>query len=82
VLNDALSVYFADATLASAFVARWCVGLRLRQREACFKGATMHRRHGSAPGRIRHPKGGEIMSAGREITPGPLWLGMEAQQET
>jgi hypothetical protein len=55
-------------------------GLRLRQREACFKCATMHRRHGSAPSRIRHPKGGEIMSAGREITPGPLWLGMEAQQ--
>ncbi len=26
VLNDALSVYFADATLASAFVARWCAG--------------------------------------------------------
>ena len=24
-LNDALSIYFADATLASAFVARWCV---------------------------------------------------------
>jgi hypothetical protein len=23
-LNDALSIYFADATLASAFVARWC----------------------------------------------------------
>jgi len=25
VLNGALSIYFADATLASAFVARWCV---------------------------------------------------------
>ena len=25
VLNDAISIYFADATLASAFVARWCV---------------------------------------------------------
>jgi len=24
VLNDAISLYFADATLASAFVARWC----------------------------------------------------------
>jgi hypothetical protein len=30
VLNDAVSIYFADATLASAFVARWCVGLRSR----------------------------------------------------
>ena len=26
VLNDAISIYFADATLWSAFVARWCVG--------------------------------------------------------
>jgi hypothetical protein len=24
VVNDALAIYFADATLASAFVARWC----------------------------------------------------------
>jgi len=24
--NDAVSIYFADATLASAYVARWCVG--------------------------------------------------------
>jgi len=29
VLNDALSVYFADATLASAFVARWCAGYKV-----------------------------------------------------
>ena len=26
VLKDAISVYFADATLANAFVARWCLG--------------------------------------------------------
>jgi hypothetical protein len=26
VLNDAISIYFADATLASAFVTRWCRG--------------------------------------------------------
>ena len=26
VLNDAISIYFADATLAGAFVARWCLG--------------------------------------------------------
>ena len=26
VLNDAISIYFADATLANAFVVRWCVG--------------------------------------------------------
>jgi hypothetical protein len=28
-LNDSLSIYFADATLASAFVARWCVGTKV-----------------------------------------------------
>ena len=27
-LNDAISIYFADATLASAFVSRWCVGTK------------------------------------------------------
>jgi hypothetical protein len=26
VLNDALSIYFLDPSLASAFVARWCAG--------------------------------------------------------
>ena len=29
VLNDAVSIYFADATLASAFVARWCIGAKV-----------------------------------------------------
>ena len=29
VVNDALAVYFLDATIASAFVARWCVAQRL-----------------------------------------------------
>jgi hypothetical protein len=28
VLNDAVSIYFLDATLATAFVARWCAGSR------------------------------------------------------
>ncbi len=28
VLNDAPSIYFPDATLASAFLARWCAGHR------------------------------------------------------
>jgi len=26
VLNDAVSIYFTDAALAGAFVARWCIG--------------------------------------------------------
>jgi len=29
VLNDAASIYFADATLASAFVSRWCVAAKV-----------------------------------------------------
>jgi len=28
VLNDAVSIYFLDPTLACAFVARWCAGQR------------------------------------------------------
>ena len=29
VLNDAVSIYFLDATIASAFVARWCAGYKV-----------------------------------------------------
>jgi hypothetical protein len=53
VLNDALSVYFADATLASAFVARWCAGYSVETAGGVFQvredeppprlGATPHR---------------------------------------
>jgi len=53
VLNDALSIYFLDATLASAFVVRWCAGYRVETAEGVFRvradeptpriGATMHR---------------------------------------
>jgi hypothetical protein len=53
VLNDALSIYFADATLANAFVARWCVGARVEATGGVFQvredepvprlGATIHR---------------------------------------
>jgi hypothetical protein len=35
--RDALSVYFADATLASAFVARWCVGSRVETAGGVFQ---------------------------------------------
>ena len=36
-LNDAISIYFADATLASAFVARWCVGARVETAGGVFQ---------------------------------------------
>ena len=37
VVNDALAICFADATLASAFVARWCAGYRVEAAEAVFR---------------------------------------------
>jgi hypothetical protein len=53
VLNDALSIYFLDATLASAFVARWYIRARVETTGGVFHvradepvlrvGATMHR---------------------------------------
>jgi len=51
VLNDAISLYFADATLASAFIARWCVGAKVETAGGAFRvrepaprvGAGLHR---------------------------------------
>jgi len=37
VLNDAVSIFFADATLASAFVARRCVGTRVETAKGVFR---------------------------------------------
>jgi len=37
VLNDAVSIYFLDATLASAFVARWCAGYKIETGEGVFR---------------------------------------------
>jgi hypothetical protein len=37
VLNDALSIYFGDAVLASAFVARWCVGAKVETAGGVFQ---------------------------------------------
>jgi hypothetical protein len=37
VLNDALSIYFADATLASAFVARGCAGYQVETAGSVFQ---------------------------------------------
>lgn len=36
-LNDALSIYFGDATLAGAFVARWCVGAKVETAGGVFQ---------------------------------------------
>jgi hypothetical protein len=37
VLNDAVSIFFADATLASAFVARCCVGAKVETAGGVFR---------------------------------------------
>jgi hypothetical protein len=37
VVNDALTVYFLDATLASGFVARWCAFYRVETSEGAFR---------------------------------------------
>ena len=37
VLNDAISIYFADATLASAFVVRWCIGYKVETVGGVFR---------------------------------------------
>jgi hypothetical protein len=53
VLNDAVSIYFIDATLAGAFVARWCAGSTVETKDGVFRirddepappvGARLHR---------------------------------------
>ena len=53
VLNDVISIYFAEATLASAFVARWCAGSKAETTGGVFQvradepaprsGARLHR---------------------------------------
>src|SRR6266404_1282090 len=37
VLNDAVSIYFAEATLASGFVARWCARSRIKTAGGVFQ---------------------------------------------
>jgi hypothetical protein len=61
--NDAVSIYFLDATLAGAFVARWCAGSRVDTEGGCSGFATMSRRRGSGRGcigRLNLSKSGRI----------------------
>jgi hypothetical protein len=37
VVNDAIAVYLADVTIASAFVARWCAGHRAEAADGPFR---------------------------------------------
>ena len=55
VLNDAVSIYFIDDTLASAFVARWCAATGSRRMAACTGFATMSLRRGLGQGCTERP---------------------------
>ena len=48
IVNDAVAIYFADAALAGAFVARWCTG----QKPETEQGAVRFRSDAPAPCRI------------------------------
>jgi hypothetical protein len=37
VLNDAIAIYLNDATLAGAFVARWCAGYKVESSDGVFQ---------------------------------------------
>jgi hypothetical protein len=37
VLNDAVSIYLPDATLAGGFIARWCIGHKVEAAECAFR---------------------------------------------
>jgi hypothetical protein len=37
VVNDAISIHLVDATIASAFVARWCAGHRAEASDGIFR---------------------------------------------
>ena len=39
VLNDAIAIYLNDATLAGAFVARWCVGYKVESADGVPRAA-------------------------------------------
>jgi hypothetical protein len=64
VLNDAISIYFADATLASAFVAGGVPGLGSKRPEVCSKCARMSRSRGSGRDFTGHRERG-VLAAGQ-----------------
>ncbi|HEV8032022.1 MAG TPA: hypothetical protein VGP42_13480 [Stellaceae bacterium] len=37
VVNDAVAIYFLDATSAAAFVSRWCVGSKVEMSDGAFQ---------------------------------------------
>ena len=77
--NDAISIYFADATLASAFIARWCAGSKAETAGGVFQVRRMNRRRGSgraAPDAV----GREILFDATIGTERCFWLIPSAQR--
>jgi hypothetical protein len=54
--NDAVSIYFLDATLASAFVARWCAGYKTETAEGVFRVRTDEPTARTTPSMHRTPE--------------------------
>jgi hypothetical protein len=50
VLNDAVAIYFLDATSAAAFVARWCAGSEVEVSDGAFRVREDHPAQRTAPG--------------------------------
>ena len=57
VRNDAMSIYFIDPTLASAFVARWCAGYKVEAAEGVFRVCVDEPMPGSGRGFIGRREG-------------------------
>jgi hypothetical protein len=53
VLNDAISIHQADATIASAFIARWCPAIRPRRQTGYSESGRMSQNVGLACSRIK-----------------------------
>jgi len=76
VLNDAVSIYFLDATLASAFVAGGALARGSRRMVVCSGFAMTSRCRGSGRGCIGHRKAGNEWDhrpvGGGQKAPGPI----------
>src|SRR6266851_389483 len=75
VLNDAVSIFFLDATLASFFVARWCAGNRVETAGGVFQVREDEVALGSEQGcigrrNVKHalcPRGGSILRMPEQV---------------
>jgi hypothetical protein len=57
VVNDAVAIYFLDATSAAAFVSRWCAGSKSKSARGRSECARIDRRKGLSSDRTRRSEG-------------------------